>query len=165
MGNEEFNANLSRVRHELRTPLNHIIGYSEILLEDAKDQGADSLVPDLERVWKAGQSLLELIGDLLVAEKLLSGEMAMSADAPVVAPPVAEAGAALDLGGVLLSADLYARLHDAVDLHRISALRDCLDEMDDLGDAVARLAAHLRPFAQRYDMDSIKTVLQEVPHE
>ena len=165
MNNEEFNANLSRVRHELRTPLNHIIGYSEILLEDAKDQGADDLVPDLERVWKAGQNLLELVGELLVAEKLLQGQVAISSDAPAPSAPALDSVAAPDLDGVVLSAALHARLQDAVDLHRISALRDCLDEMDGLGEAVSRLSAHLRPFAQRYDMDSIKTVLQEVPHE
>ena len=33
-------AALAHLRHELRTPLNHIIGYSEMLLEDAGEPGA-----------------------------------------------------------------------------------------------------------------------------
>lgn len=167
MNREELNANLSRVRHDLHTPLNQIIGYSEILLEEAKDQGADNLVPDLERVWQAGQQLLELVGELLVAEKLLAAEGVISDDEPEPEPasPAAEATVAFDLDGVILPAPLYTQLQDAVDLHRISGLRNCLDEMDGLGDAIARLSAHLRPFAQRYDMDAIKIILQGVAHE
>ena len=30
---------LARIRHDLRTPINHIIGYSEILQEDAEGRG------------------------------------------------------------------------------------------------------------------------------
>ena len=32
----------SHLRHELRTPLNHVIGYSEMLLEDAESEGDDA---------------------------------------------------------------------------------------------------------------------------
>src|SRR6266516_174548 len=41
---ETFRANL---RHELRTPLNAIIGYSEMLLEDAAEQGQQGFIADL----------------------------------------------------------------------------------------------------------------------
>ena len=30
-------ASLAHLRHELRTPLNHVLGYSEMLLEDASE--------------------------------------------------------------------------------------------------------------------------------
>ena len=49
----------SALIHELRTPLNHIIGYSELLME----QGHDDFVPDLEKIHAAGQQLLGLIND------------------------------------------------------------------------------------------------------
>ena len=31
----------ANLRHTLRTPLNHIIGYSELLLEEAKERGLE----------------------------------------------------------------------------------------------------------------------------
>ena len=58
---------LSHMRHELRTPVNAIIGYSEMLIEDA-DEG--SLKGDLERIHAAGKTLLGLINNLLDPEKI-----------------------------------------------------------------------------------------------
>jgi signal transduction histidine kinase len=61
--------------HELRTPLNAIIGHSEMLQEDAVDEGAESLVPDLKRVNAAGKHLLELINSILDLSKIEAGKM------------------------------------------------------------------------------------------
>jgi two-component system sensor histidine kinase/response regulator len=49
--------------HDLRTPLNQIIGYSEMLTEQALEAGQDGYVPDLQKVRTAGQQLLALIND------------------------------------------------------------------------------------------------------
>ena len=68
----QFLANMS---HELRTPLNAIIGYSEILQEEAEDEGLDAFVPDLQRVHGAGKHLLTLIGDILDLSKIEAGRM------------------------------------------------------------------------------------------
>lgn len=51
----------ARARHDLRTPLNHIIGYSEMLEEEARERGLDDLVPDLVRVQQAARTLQALI--------------------------------------------------------------------------------------------------------
>jgi adenylate cyclase len=56
---------LAHVRHELRTPVNGILGYSEMLLEDARAGGIDRATADLEKVHAAGQALLGLINELL----------------------------------------------------------------------------------------------------
>ncbi|WP_333155394.1 ATP-binding protein [Microcoleus sp. SVA1_A1] len=68
----QFLANMS---HELRTPLNAIIGYSQLLLEDARDAGCKEFVPDLDKIEKAGTHLLSLINDILDLSKIEAGGM------------------------------------------------------------------------------------------
>ena len=52
------------LKHELRTPLNHIIGYCEMLTEEAQDCGFQSVLPDLEHIHKAGLALLSAVNEL-----------------------------------------------------------------------------------------------------
>jgi signal transduction histidine kinase/DNA-binding response OmpR family regulator len=68
----EFLANMS---HELRTPLNAIIGYSQLLQEDAQDDGNASAVADLKKIESAGKHLLNLINDILDLSKIEAGKM------------------------------------------------------------------------------------------
>jgi len=75
VANRAKSAFLANMSHELRTPLNAIIGYSEILLEDAKDLGHDDTVPDLNKIQHAGRHLLELISDILDLSKIEAGKM------------------------------------------------------------------------------------------
>ena len=49
--------------HDLRTPLNLIIGYSELMMEQAQEQGQETFVPDLQKTHAAGKQLLALIND------------------------------------------------------------------------------------------------------
>ena len=55
---------LALLRHELRTPLNHIIGYSEMLLEDVVDGDPAALGPGLRSVHEYAQQLLAVINEL-----------------------------------------------------------------------------------------------------
>lgn len=66
----EFLANMS---HELRTPLNAIIGYSELLKEEAEDDGNTVIIKDLNRINAAGNQLLKLINDVLDLAKIEAG--------------------------------------------------------------------------------------------
>lgn len=59
----------------MRTPLNAIIGYSEILSEDAEDSGRADLLPDLQKIRSAGKHLLALINDVLDLSKVEAGKM------------------------------------------------------------------------------------------
>jgi signal transduction histidine kinase len=57
---------LAKMSHELRTPLNAVIGYSEILLEDAEVSGGSAQkLADLKRINAAGSHLLALVADVL----------------------------------------------------------------------------------------------------
>ncbi len=66
---------LANMSHELRTPLNAILGYSEMLQEQANDQGATEFLPDLEKIHVAGSLLLSLINDILDLSKIEAGKM------------------------------------------------------------------------------------------
>src|SRR3546814_13807321 len=61
--------------HELRTPLNAVIGYSQLLLDDAREQGDDSIVRDLENINGAGTHLLQLVNDILDFSKIEAGKL------------------------------------------------------------------------------------------
>jgi signal transduction histidine kinase len=70
----EFLANVS---HELRTPLNAIIGYSEMLMEDAEEEGKEAAVADLLKIRASGKHLLALINDILDLSKIEAGKMSL----------------------------------------------------------------------------------------
>jgi len=72
LSKSQFLANMS---HELRTPMNAIIGYSEILREDAEDMGEENFVADLDKIHSAANQLLGLINDVLDISKIESGKM------------------------------------------------------------------------------------------
>jgi len=66
---------LANMSHELRTPMNAIIGYCEMLMEDAEDDGDEATVDDLKKIHSAGSHLLALINDVLDLAKVESGKM------------------------------------------------------------------------------------------
>ncbi|MCX7109461.1 MAG: response regulator [Proteobacteria bacterium] len=49
------------LRHDLRTPLNHIIGYSEMLAEEASNSGREDLLPDLQRINQAAREMVDQV--------------------------------------------------------------------------------------------------------
>jgi signal transduction histidine kinase len=66
---------LAKMSHELRTPLNAVIGYSEMLLEDAEAAGYREQVSDIQRIHNAGKHLLGLVSSVLDLSKLEAGKM------------------------------------------------------------------------------------------
>jgi signal transduction histidine kinase len=71
----DFVASMS---HELRTPLNAVIGYSQLMLEDAQDsndpEDAD-FVADVGKIHSAGTHLLGLVDDILDFSKIEANKM------------------------------------------------------------------------------------------
>lgn len=49
--------------HDLRTPLGHVLGYSELLIEQMKEAGDERYIPHVEKIRKAGRELLALMND------------------------------------------------------------------------------------------------------
>ena len=66
---------LSNIRHSLRTPLNQIIGYSEMLQEEADDLGLEAYIPDLQKIHIGGARLLALINESLAPTRIESGKL------------------------------------------------------------------------------------------
>jgi signal transduction histidine kinase/DNA-binding LacI/PurR family transcriptional regulator len=68
---------LASMSHELRTPLNSIVGYSEMLAEDAKEKHDDQLASDLEKIRGAGTHLRAIVNDILDLSKIEAGKMSL----------------------------------------------------------------------------------------
>ncbi len=66
---------LANMSHELRTPMNAILGYSEMLMEEAEDQEQQDFIPDLQKIHTAGKHLLGLINEILDLSKIEAGKM------------------------------------------------------------------------------------------
>jgi class 3 adenylate cyclase len=56
---------LAYVRQEFEAPVAAIVGYAEIMLEDAERSGTEHVLADLERIRKAGLALKELLANAL----------------------------------------------------------------------------------------------------
>lgn len=73
--NQTRNRFLANMSHELRTPMNAIIGYTEILQEDADEFGYLELMPDLQKIHGASYHMLDLITNLFDLSKIESSRM------------------------------------------------------------------------------------------
>ena len=73
--NQAKSAFLANMSHELRTPMNAILGYSEMLMEEAEDLEQEDFIPDLKKINQAGSHLLALINDVLDLSKIEAGRM------------------------------------------------------------------------------------------
>ena len=81
---------LAGMSHELRTPLNAVIGYSELLIDDAEDQGLDDFTPDLHKIRGAGKHLLGIINDILDLSKVEAGKIELFIEPVKLEPLIRE---------------------------------------------------------------------------
>jgi signal transduction histidine kinase len=86
---------LANMSHELRTPINAIIGYTEILQEDAVDADYDNCSSDLQNIKKASTHLLGLIGNILDVSKIEAGKMDLYLETFNLSSAIQEVAAAM----------------------------------------------------------------------
>src|SRR6202041_2975130 len=109
---------LAKMSHELRTPLNAVIGYSQILLEDAEDEEDVESIADLTKIHDAGQHLLKLVNEVLDLSKIEAGKMELDLEetdlAALLAEIVEAATAAAGKNGNAMSCRLRSDLGTAL---------------------------------------------------
>lgn len=86
--NESKTTFLTNISHDLRTPLNSIMGYCDLALAHLDDSG--SMVSSLEKIRLSSNHLLNLINDILDANRIESGKMVLSEQAIDLVQLVAE---------------------------------------------------------------------------
>lgn len=88
LANQAKSTFLANMSHEIRTPLNAMLGYAELVREEAEDRNEPEMVEDLERVGRSGRHLLELVNDILDLSKIEAGRMELVQEQVALEPMV-----------------------------------------------------------------------------
>lgn len=80
---------LATISHEVRTPLNHIIGYSDLMIEELPESDIADYLPDLNKIESAAKHLLKLFEDIFDMSKIEAGKVEINNE-PFHLKPLAE---------------------------------------------------------------------------
>ena len=75
---------LHNVSHDIRTPMNAILGYSELMKNELKDNDLPRVFEHLNKLQKAGNILLSIINNVLDMARIESGHMELDENYEVV---------------------------------------------------------------------------------
>jgi adenylate cyclase len=74
---------ITTLRHDLRTPLNAVKGYSELIMDEARDNGREDLLTDIAKVVAAAEQLLGQVDRLIgLTEEVKSSDTSQVAGTP-----------------------------------------------------------------------------------
>jgi signal transduction histidine kinase len=172
---------LAKMSHELRTPLNAVIGYSQILIEDAQDEGDAESIEDLGKILGAGRHLLKLVNEILDLSKIEAGKMELDLQETVLADLLNEIAteaepAAVANGNTIackIDPDLGNPFCDAVKLRNVlaqlvdNAVKFTQDGRVELvaermpGDAADQLVLHVIDTGIGIDPDQISSLFEK----
>lgn len=115
----EFIANVS---HEIRTPLTAVLGFTDILLAEARRPGGvdpAAQLSYLETIQRNGAHLLDILNDILDLSKIEAGMMAVERArcplAPLIEDVIALFQARASAKGIVLRAEVDPSLADAIE--------------------------------------------------
>ncbi len=118
---------MQTIRHELRTPVNHIIGFSEMLLEEASDLDAPACYDDLHHVVMAGRQILAAITEILAGSDIAVRDSDLRALHGRIAPYLGEIGVVC--AELITVAEAESHPQFVADLHKIAAAARQLDRL------------------------------------
>jgi signal transduction histidine kinase/DNA-binding response OmpR family regulator len=138
--NEAKSAFLANMSHELRTPMNAIIGYSELLMEEAEDLEQEEFVPDLQRIHGAGRHLLALINDVLDLSKIEAGKMDLFLEAFDLDPMIDDVSATVDA--------LVKKKHNTLQIERADDLGSMHADLTKVRQSLFNLISNAAKFTE-----------------
>ena len=108
---------LAMITHELKTPLVPIQGYADILLSEHLGSLTDKQKERLQIIKSSSESLLDIISDLLDAQKLELGQLRMKKESHSIKDTIDKAISALKPQADRSNVKLTSQGSDAVVLH------------------------------------------------
>jgi PAS domain S-box-containing protein len=138
--NRAKSAFLANMSHELRTPMNAIIGYSEMLMEEAEDLEQEELIPDLQKIRGAGRHLLALINDILDLSKIEAGKMDLFLETFDLEPMIDDVSATADA--------LVKKKHNTLEIERADDLGSMRADLTKVRQALFNLISNAAKFTE-----------------
>jgi class 3 adenylate cyclase/ActR/RegA family two-component response regulator len=153
---------LHQLHHELRTPVNHIVGYTELLEDQARERGAGALASDLGKIREAAHAWLGLIERYLIPRPV--GDSPREPAAPAAAPGPA---AAWDLPAAQPAAPAHTLRGTLLVVDDDPANRDMLSRrLERMGHTVAVAASGLEALqlvrTREFDVVLLDLVMPEL---
>ena len=118
---------MQTIRHELRTPVNHIIGFSEMLLEETSDLGVPEHYDDLRRVVVAGRQILAAITEILAGNDATVRDSDLRVLYGRIVPYLGEIGQIC--AELIVAADTEDRQQFVTDVRKIAAATSQLGQL------------------------------------
>ena len=165
---------LANMSHELRTPLSAVIGYSEMLEEEAEELGQDGLLKDLGKIKSNAMHLLGLINDVLDLSKVEANKMDTFAEDIDVKAFVRDAAGTVDALVARKGNRLVLDLGAGLGLARTDAtkLRQCLFNLlsnaakfTEGGDITLRASRAIDPSGDRLTFEVADTGIGMSPEQ